>query len=162
MDEYNQLSTLDQAYVSKYGWDSFRKKKELEENARRLQQQWQQPEPVQEEEDSEEDIEEEEVQETEQSSELDDLKLENEQKKSEILDKIEDKLDEEDATSRFWQEVHKSPELEAIVQTWLLALSHLANNADTFTVKVTKTGDKTQFEFHFFKDGKEVTIEGFV
>jgi hypothetical protein len=78
MDEYNQLSDVDKYYVSKYGWDAYHKKKELETRAR-----IQQPEPVQEvepEETVQEGISEEDVR----------------AKKLEILERIEESLDEED------------------------------------------------------------------
>lgn len=117
------------------------------------------PKPV------EQPIEEEEpdIEETE-PSELDNLKLENEQKKSEILDKIESQVDSEDKKSEFLKAVESDPSAFRMVMMVLSCLHSFGEpkyaQVGKILVVMERVGDKINFHFEIYnKDGSETMFD---
>jgi exonuclease VII large subunit len=184
MNEYNSLSDTDKYYVSLYGWDAYRKKRELEENTLRLSQQQSTPQPQE----QEENLEEENFEESntiETDVETAQLKLENERKKARILNGLMGRINSEQnqdseyanelekvkalkkeletlkSFGQYWTAILSNPNMEKILKTYfaiVYGMTHKMASKGIITIKI-KDG-KISFQYDFFdSNGRPVNTE---
>ncbi|MGA2310096.1 MAG: hypothetical protein ABSG57_11195 [Candidatus Bathyarchaeia archaeon] len=182
-DEYRQLSALDQAYVSKYGWDSYHKKKQIEQNIQNWANQTRHPEPQEEEveeeetEESEQDSEEEGTGEPEPQEEEQPLYMTEEQQrewkeeklldaKIEAVEKIKAKLDAEESTEKTTDDlirfIKSDPSIEELTKGFLGLLLAFPRfpDVDRVTITIQRKNATVNFGFKAVdKNGKDVTFD---